>query len=83
MFYSKFIKYMYFDVTVNIVHLFSDAGNFLINTVNLRYLKAELYSKLLIQQNFNGSNTDGSFIMAVSNSFSSPLETTPIAADLG
>ena len=27
-----------------------------------------------IQLNFNGSNTDGSFTMAVSNSFLSPLE---------
>ena len=28
----------------------------------------------LIQQNFNGSNTDGLFTIAVSNSFLSPLE---------
>ena len=31
----------------------------------------------------NGSNTDDSFTLAVSNSFLSPLETAPIAADLG
>ena len=38
---------------------------------------------ITIQQNFNGSNTDGSFTRAVSNSFLSPLETNSIAADLG
>ena len=36
-----------------------------------------------LQQNFNGSNTDGSFTTAVSKSFSSLLEKNPIAADLG
>ena len=36
-----------------------------------------------IQKNFNGSNTDGSFTTAVSNSFLSSLEKMPIAADLG
>ena len=36
-----------------------------------------------IQQNFNGSNIDGSFTMDVLNLFSSPLEKNPIAADLG
>ena len=30
-----------------------------------------------IQWNFNGSNTDGSFTTAVSNSFLSPLEKSP------
>ena len=30
-----------------------------------------------IQQNFNGSNPDGSLILAVSNSFLSPLEKLP------
>ena len=30
-----------------------------------------------IQWNFNGSNTDGSFTTAVSNSFLSPLEQVP------
>ena len=30
-----------------------------------------------IQTNFNGSNTDGSFTTAVSNSFLSPLEKSP------
>ena len=35
-----------------------------------------------IQLNFNGSNIDGSFTTAVSNSFLSPLE-NPISADLG
>ena len=34
------------------------------------------------KENFNGSNTDGSFTTAVSNSFLSPLEKNPIAADL-
>ena len=29
-------------------------------------------SAILLQSNFNGSNTDGSFIMAYSNSFLSP-----------
>ena len=33
-----------------------------------------------IQWVFGGSNTDGSFTMAVSNSFLSPLEQKPIAA---
>ena len=36
-----------------------------------------------IQQNFDRSNTDGSFTTAVSNSFLSPLEKNLIAADLG
>ena len=36
-----------------------------------------------VQQNFNGSNTDGSFTTAVSNSFLSPQEKNLIAADLG
>ena len=35
-----------------------------------------------IQKNFDGSNTDGSFTTAVSNSFLSPLENFPLAADL-
>ena len=33
--------------------------------------------KYHIQQNFSGSNTDGSFTMAVSNSFLSPLGKLP------
>ena len=36
-----------------------------------------------IQLNFSGSNTDGSFTMAVSNPLLSPLEKTQIAANLG
>ena len=36
-----------------------------------------------VQWNFSGSNTDGSFTMAVSNSFLSPLEKKPVAADMG
>ena len=32
---------------------------------------------MLIQKNFNGSNTDGSFTTAVSNSFLSPAEKFP------
>ena len=36
-----------------------------------------------LQQNFNGSSTDGSFTMAVSKSFPSPLEKHPIPADFG
>ena len=36
-----------------------------------------------LRKNFNGSNTDGSFTTAVSNSFLSPLAQNPIAADLG
>ena len=35
------------------------------------------------KKNFSGSNTDGSFTTAVLNSFLSPLEKNPIAADLG
>ena len=35
-----------------------------------------------LQWNFSGSNTDGSFTTAVSNSFLSPQEQNPIAADL-
>ena len=35
------------------------------------------------QKKFSGSNTDGSFTTAVSNSFLSPLEQEPIEADLG
>ena len=34
---------------------------------------------MIIQQNFNGSNTDGLFTTAVSNSFLSPLEKIPVA----
>ena len=34
-----------------------------------------------IQSNLNSSNTDGSFTMAVSNSFSSPYEMLPIAPE--
>ena len=34
-----------------------------------------------IQSNFNGSNTDGSFTMAYSNSFLSPYGIFPIAQD--
>ena len=30
-----------------------------------------------VQQNFNGSNTDGSFTTAVSNTFLGPLEQSP------
>ena len=37
----------------------------------------EFRGKILIQENFNGSNTDGSFTTAVSNSFLSPLERIP------
>ena len=36
-----------------------------------------------IQQNFSGSNTDGSFTTAVSNPFLSPLEKNPITANVG
>ena len=38
---------------------------------------------LCVQRNFKGSNTDGSFTTAVSNSFLGPLEKNPIVADLG
>ena len=38
--------------------------------------------ELIIQYNFNGSNTDGSYTTAASNSFLSPLEQYPIDADL-
>ena len=34
-----------------------------------------------MQSNLNGSNTDGSFTMANSNSFLSPNETLPIAQE--
>ena len=36
---------------------------------------------LLIPSNFNGSNTDGSFTMAYSNSFLSPYGIFPIAQE--
>ena len=36
-----------------------------------------------LQENCNDSNTDGSFTKAASNSFWSPLEQNPMAADLG
>ena len=36
-----------------------------------------------IQYNFNGSNTDGSFTTAVSNSFLSPLEKKAHSCRLG
>ena len=36
---------------------------------------------LSIQSNLNGSNTDGSFTMANSNSFLSPYEIFPIAQE--
>ena len=35
-----------------------------------------------IQKNFSGSNTDSLFTAAISNSFPSPLERNPIAADI-
>ena len=35
----------------------------------------------MLQLNFNGSNTDGSFIMAYSNSFFSPYGIFPIAQE--
>ena len=37
----------------------------------------------ILQENFNGPNSDDSLTRAVSNSFWSPLEKNPIAADLG
>ena len=39
--------------------------------------------KFKIQKTFSGSNTDGLFTTAISNSFLSPLEKNLIAADLG
>ena len=41
-----------------------------------------LEEKILIQYNFDGSKTDGSFTMAVSNTFWGPLEKNLIAADM-
>ena len=41
------------------------------------------WTKIHVQSNFSGSNTDGSFTTAVSNSFLRPLEQNPIAANLG
>ena len=35
-----------------------------------------------VQKNYNGSNTDGSFTTAVSNSFLSPLEKNHLDANL-
>ena len=46
-------------------------------------LKETKEAKCKVRWNFSGSNTDGSFISAVSNSFFSPLEKNPLAADLG
>ena len=40
-------------------------------------------TRKVIQWNFNGSNTDGSFTMAVSNLLLSPLKINLLAADLG
>ena len=37
----------------------------------------------IVQKNFSGSNTDGSFTTDVSISFLSPLDINPIDADLG
>ena len=34
-----------------------------------------------VQSNLDGSNSDGSFIMAISNSFLSPYEILPIAQE--
>ena len=44
-----------------------------------KHLEHQTQEKL-IQYNFNGSNTDGSFTMAVSNSFLSPLENKSTAS---
>ena len=44
-----------------------------ISIINLR--------TLLVQSNLNGSNTDGLFTMAYSNSFLSPYEILPIAQE--
>ena len=44
------------------------------------YDTVTVYSCLIV---FNGSNTDGSFTMALSNYFLSPLEENHIVADLG
>ena len=41
------------------------------------------YTEEKVQWNCSGSNTDGSFTTAVSNSFLSPLEKNPTIADLG
>ena len=54
---------------------------FLSCITEVRFYTTEIYH-IPIQQNFNGSNTDGSFTTAVSNSFLSPLERDPIAADI-
>ena len=60
-----------------------------INIVTLTAIwNAYMYDRILgqqlrVQYNFNGSNTDGSFSTAVSNSFSSPLTKNHPAADLG
>ena len=48
-----------------------------------RFLVRNMLYVANIQWNFSGSNTDGWFSTAVSNSFLSPLEENPKAANLG
>ena len=40
-------------------------------------------TKDAVQKTFSGPNTDNSFTTAISNSFSSPMEKNPIAAEPG
>ena len=49
------------------------------------YLQKHLFQLLhffVVQSNLNSSNTDGSFIMANSNSFLSPCEILPISQEI-
>ena len=60
-----------------LTNLFDNAA---LDHIRLIDIKLQLF-QIYTQQNFSGSNTDGSFTTAVSNSSSSPLEQNPIAAD--
>ena len=49
----------------------------------IRKLCRTFQTDIGLQWTFSGTNTDGSFTTAVSNSYLSPLEQNLIAADLG
>ena len=80
---------MTWSVTVEFEHLVGEGE--LVNWLFFRFVACVLSVVVMIhnhciairklQSNFDGSNTDGSFTMANSNSFLSPYEILPIAQE--
>ena len=75
---QNFVSSLY---SVKMLWLLGDKASLDLPLFSNKCIEVNLYLRCLLQSNLNGSNTDGSFTMANSNSFFSPYEILPIAQE--